>query len=166
MRSQQLAVLDMGALRGVGFARGGIADVECSVAPHGVHDHRQLARYRDASLGVTGAFLDLPATALDPVPALEARHQTGRRFVERAPHVRVVSLRDAAPDVDRSARLPALRGQPEVGRDVMRTACSKAPRPILLKRMPNDFSEWRMAFSRSTNLVFKLRRCVSRRRVR
>ncbi len=37
-------------------------------------------------------------------------------------------------------------------------------RPCPVGRMPNDFSERRMAFSGSRNLVFRLRRCVSRSR--
>lgn len=69
MRSQQLAVLDMSALRGVALTRGRIADVERAVAPHGVRDHRQLARHRDTGFAVAGAFGDLPAPVLDPVLA-------------------------------------------------------------------------------------------------
>lgn len=91
-----------------------------AVAPQCMHDHRQLARHGDAGLAVAGALGDRLAPALDLVGALEARHQSRRRLVERAPHVRVAGLRDASLDVDRRARLPASRGQPEVGRDVAR----------------------------------------------
>ena len=49
MRSQQLAVLDMGALRGVGFARRRIADVERAVAPHNGMD-------RPRSVGATATL--------------------------------------------------------------------------------------------------------------
>lgn len=45
-----------------------------------------------------------------------------RCLIERAPHVDVACLRDAALNVDRGARLPASRPQPEVGRDVARAA--------------------------------------------
>jgi hypothetical protein len=47
-----------------------------------------------------------------------------------------------------------------------RTACSKAARPTLCSLTPKLFSEWRMAFSRSRNLRFRLRRCVSRSFIR
>ena len=42
-----------------------------------------------------------------------------------------------------------------------RTACSKLPRLTLCSFTPKLFSEWRMAFSRSRNLRFRLRRWVS-----
>jgi hypothetical protein len=48
----------------------------------------------------------------------------------------------------------------------VRTAFSKAPRPTLPSRMPNAFSEWQMAFSRSMKLAFRLLRWVSRSFVR
>lgn len=54
-----------------------------------------------------------------------------RRLIERAPHVDVACLRDAALNVDRGARLPASRPQPEVGRDVARAA---EPRGIVHRR--------------------------------
>lgn len=36
--------------------RCGIADIERSVASHGVHDHRQLAPHGDVGFAVAGAF--------------------------------------------------------------------------------------------------------------
>lgn len=122
MRSQQTPVLGVGALRGLGFSRRHITDVERAVAPHGVHDHRQLARHRDTGLAMTGALGELLAPALDLVPAAEARHQRRRCLVQRAPHIGVASFGDASLNVDRRARLPAPRRQPEVGRDVTRPA--------------------------------------------
>lgn len=116
MRSEQPPILEMSALGSIVSARRRIADVERAVVPHGMHDHRQLARHGDTGLAVAGAFGDRLAPALDLVPALEARHQPRRRLVERPAYVRVAGLRDAALNVDRGARLPASRRQPEVGR--------------------------------------------------
>lgn len=76
MRTQKLAGVAMRALLRVNLARSRIADTERAVAPNGVHDHRQLARYGDTGLAVAGALGDLLTPALDLVPALEARDQT------------------------------------------------------------------------------------------
>lgn len=105
-----LAVLDMDAPRDVGVTRGRVADIERAVAPNRVHDHRQLARHGDTGHAVAGAFGDLPAPVLDLVLvlALEARHQTRRRLVERAAHVGIAGPRDA-PGNSLSARSSAGR---------------------------------------------------------
>ncbi|MDX8525391.1 hypothetical protein RFM68_12805 [Mesorhizobium sp. MSK_1335] len=71
MHSQQPAIVDTSAPGGIASVRRGIADIERSVAPHGVHDHRQLARHSDTDLAVAGAFGDRLAPVLDLVGALE-----------------------------------------------------------------------------------------------
>lgn len=65
---------------------------ERPVAPHCVHDHRQLARHGDTALAVAGAFGDRVAPALFLAPALKARHQLRRRLVERASHISIAGL--------------------------------------------------------------------------
>lgn len=50
MRTQKLAGLAVGALRGVYRGCRCIADVERAVAPHRMYDHRQFARHRDTAL--------------------------------------------------------------------------------------------------------------------
>src|SRR5690606_18055705 len=64
MCSEQLAVLDLRAPRDIGFGGGVVADIESAVAPHSVHDHRELARHRDHRLAMAGAFGDLLAPGL------------------------------------------------------------------------------------------------------
>lgn len=95
MRSEQLAGLVVRAPTGVGLACRRIADVERAVAPDRMHDHGQLARHRDTGLAVARAPGERLAPAFDLVGALEARHQAGRRLVERAPHIRRSSLPSA-----------------------------------------------------------------------
>lgn len=58
MRSEQLASLVMGTPAGIRLACRRVADIERSVGPDRVHDHRQLARNGDTGLTVTGAFGD------------------------------------------------------------------------------------------------------------
>lgn len=57
MRSRQLAILHVGALRGVRFACRRIADIERPVGPNHMHGHRQLARHGETGLAVKGAFV-------------------------------------------------------------------------------------------------------------
>jgi len=94
VRSQMLARLDLRALGRVGFSLRLIADIEGSVAPHGVHDHRQLACYRHHRFALAGTSGDLLALGL--VLAFEAGHQTGRRLVERAPDIGIAVMKDSA----------------------------------------------------------------------
>ena len=65
------------------------------------------------SLAMAGAFGDSLAPTLDLVVALEARNQSRRGLVERAPHIRIAGLRDELLKIDRGAGQPAPRCQSE-----------------------------------------------------
>lgn len=101
----------MSARGGIASVRRGIADIERAVAPHGVHDHRQLARHGDTGLAVAGTFGDRLAPALGLVGAFEARHQPRSRLVKR---------RRLICDPERRSRCPTANAasQSEVGRDI------------------------------------------------
>lgn len=109
MRSQQLAILVMVRRAASAWLVAGLADMERSVVPHRTHDHRQLARHGDTSLAVAGAFGDRLAPVLDLVGALEARHQTRRRLVDRASHISVAGLRYAALNTIEGPTVSAVR---------------------------------------------------------
>jgi len=64
VRSQMLARIDLRALGRVGFSLRRIADIEGPVAPHGMHDYRQLACHRHHRFALAGTSGDLLALAL------------------------------------------------------------------------------------------------------
>ena len=98
-----------------------IADVKGTVAPHCVHHDGKFACDGDAGFRVTLGLRELQPPCLDHVAALEPGEHRRRSLVERAAHVGIARLADATVDIDRGARLPSLRRQPEVGRDIART---------------------------------------------
>lgn len=112
MRSEQLASFVLRARTGIRLASR-IVDIERTVAS---------SRATATGLAVAPALGDRLAPALDLFGALEARHQSRRRLVKRAPHIGVAGFRDAPLNVDLGAGPPASRRQPEVGRDVTRAA--------------------------------------------
>jgi hypothetical protein len=54
-------------------------------------------------------------------PSQKRRH----RRIARAPHIGIACLADAALNIDRRARLPALRCQAKIGGDIARTAAAR-----------------------------------------
>ena len=90
-------------------------------APHGVQDHRQLARQCDHGLSRPGALGDREGSVAQAGCAELARHDGVGGLVEMGPGHPIAALRDAAVAAD-LAGLVAPRHQPEVGAGARRAA--------------------------------------------
>lgn len=75
--------------------------MEGAVASHRVHRDGELAGDRDTRLGVALGLRQLQTSCLDRVTPLEPREHRRCRFVERAAHVWIARLADAALHIDR-----------------------------------------------------------------